>query len=273
MQGELQGRVRSVDRAMILLEAVSEPAGGHRLVDLAGRTGLSPSTVHRLLTTLEHRRFVQFDPSDGLWHVGRKAFAVGSAFMRGRNFVAPALPFLRHLRDLTRETTNLGIVEDKEILLISQIQSREISRPISRIGGRVPLFASGMGKAFLASYTPDQVSASIAKRGLRRITSKTLVRRSALDADLTAVRENGYALDDEEFIPGLRCIASVVYDDMRQALCAVSVSGPLSRIPLERVPAIGKLVAATALELTLCLGGVIPEQNHSDLSAEAVSAR
>src|SRR5690606_33387535 len=79
------GTVQSVDRAMAILELLGEDEEGFRLTDISRRTGLSASTVHRLLTTLEQRRFVQFDPTDSMWHVGRTAFAVGSAFTRQRN--------------------------------------------------------------------------------------------------------------------------------------------------------------------------------------------
>jgi len=78
---------------------------GYRLTDLAVRTGLSTSTVHRLLTTLEKRRFVQFDRDESMWHIGAQSFAVGSTFLRRRNFLTQALPYLRKLRDQTRETT------------------------------------------------------------------------------------------------------------------------------------------------------------------------
>ena len=149
----LTGACSPFDRAMTLLEVLSEEDRGQRLTDLARRTGLSLTTVHRLLTTLEQRHFVQFSLGDNLWHVGRQTYMVGSAFVRDRHFVAPALPFLRRLRDLTRETANLGVVDNGEIILVNQIESREITRAISRIGGRTPMTASGMGKAVLSCYS------------------------------------------------------------------------------------------------------------------------
>src|SRR5690554_6772817 len=160
------GIVQSVDRAMAILEVLGDEEEGCRLSDIARSTGLSVSTVHRLLTTLEQRRFVQFNRSDNLWHVGRGAFAVGSAFTRQRNFVAPALPILRRLRDQTRETANLGIIEDGEVVVLTQVESREIMRAITRVGGRAPVASSGMGKAILAAYRDDDVDAMITRHGL-----------------------------------------------------------------------------------------------------------
>ena len=104
------GGVQSVDRALSILETLAEDDEGYRLSDLAVRTGLSASTVHRLLATLESRRFVQFDRAESKWHVGIRSFTVGASFARRRNFSAQAIPYLRKLRDLTRETANLAVV-------------------------------------------------------------------------------------------------------------------------------------------------------------------
>src|ERR1041385_5824105 len=106
------GGVQSVDRALSILETLAEDDEGYRLSDLAVRTGLSTSTVHRLLATLENRRFVQFDRTESKWQVGARCFTVGATFARRRNFSAQAVPYLRKLRDLTRETANLAVVGD-----------------------------------------------------------------------------------------------------------------------------------------------------------------
>ena len=250
------GTVQSVWRALTLLELLAEDDEGSRLTELAERSSLSPSTVHRMLTTLEARRFVQFDPSEGLWHVGREAFAVGASFVRRRNFVAQALPFLRQLRDNTRETANLGIVEDGEIIVATQVESREIMRTIARVGGRVPMLASGMGKAMLSTYRPADVAAVIARFGLRQMTSATITGPDALTRQLEVARRVGYAVDDEEFVPGLRCVAAVVHGQAGEALCAISVSGLSARMERARLPLIGEHVARVAADLTRALGGL-----------------
>jgi IclR family acetate operon transcriptional repressor len=257
-EGAKGGAVQSVDRAMLLLEALGEDEEGYRLTDLAIRTGLSPSTAHRLLTTLEKRRFVAFDQSDNMWHIGRQSFAIGAAFIRRRNFVAPALPFLRRLRDLTHETANLGIVDDGEVIVLTQVESREIMRAITKVGGRVPMVTSGIGKAILATYADEEVVAIIQRHGMKRLTPKSVVRAGELRDALATVRRDGYAVDDQEFLMGLRCVAAVVYNDQAEALAAISVSGLASRVPRERVPELGRLVRETARELTLALGGRLP---------------
>ena len=253
------GGVQSVDRALQIIETLAEDDEGYRLSDLAVRTGLSTSTAHRLLTTLEKRRFVQFDRSESKWHVGAQSFAVGATFTRRRNFVAQAIPYLRKLRDLTRETANLAVVDDESIIVLTRVESREIMRSLTKVGGRVAMVASGVGKAVLATYADEDVSAIIRHHGMPRLTEKSIVRAGELFRQLETIRRQGYAVDDEEACMGLRCVAAVVFNDCSEPLAAISVSGMTSRMTDERLPAIGAMVREVAAELTTALGGLMPE--------------
>jgi IclR family acetate operon transcriptional repressor len=252
------GGVQCVDRALLIIETLAEDDEGYRLSDLAVRTGLSTSTAHRLLATLEKRRFVQFDRYESKWHVGAQSFAVGATFARRRNFVAQAMPYLRKLRDQTRETANLAVVDDETIIVLTRMESREIMRSLTKVGGRVAMVASGVGKAVLATYSDEDVNAIIRRQGMPRLTEKSIVRPSELFRELQAIRRQGYAIDDEEARIGLRCVAAVVYSDCSEPLAAISVSGMTSRVTEDRLPALGKTVQEVAAELTVALGGVMP---------------
>jgi IclR family acetate operon transcriptional repressor len=252
------GGVQSVDRALLIIETLAEDDEGYRLSDLAVRTGLSTSTAHRLLATLERRRFVQFDRFESKWHVGAQSFAVGATFARRRNFVAQAMPYLRKLRDQTRETANLAVVDDESIIVLTRMESREIMRSLTKVGGRVAMVASGVGKAVLATYSDEDVNAIICRRGMPRLTAKSIVRPSELFRELQVIRRQGYAVDDEEARMGLRCVAAVVYSDCGEPLAAISVSGMTSRVTDDRLPALGKTVREVVAELTVSLGGVMP---------------
>lgn len=253
------GGVQSVDRALSILETLAEDDEGYRLSDLAIRTGLSASTVHRLLATLESRRFVQFDRAESKWHVGVRSFTVGASFARRRNFSTQAIPYLRKLRDLTRETANLAVVDDEFIIVLTRMESREIMRSLTQVGGRVPMVTSGVGKAVLATYSDEDVGAVIRHHGMPRLTEKSIVRPSDLFKELEKIRKQGFALDDEEACMGLRCIAAVVYNDCAEPLAAISVSGMTSRLTDDRLPEIGQIVREVAGELTVALGGVFPK--------------
>lgn len=252
------GGVQSVDRALSILETLAEDDEGYRLSDLAVRTGLSASTVHRLLATLESRRFVQFDRAESKWHVGVRSFTVGASFARRRNFSTQAIPYLRKLRDLTRETANLAVVDDEFIIVLTRMESREIMRSLTQMGGRVPMVTSGVGKAVLATYSDEDVGAVIRHHGMPRLTEKSIVRPSDLFRELEKIRKQGFAIDDEEACMGLRCIAAVVYNDCAEPLAAISVSGMTSRLTDDRLPEIGQIVREVAGELTVALGGTMP---------------
>ena len=270
------GGVQSVDRALLIIETLAEDDEGYRLTDLAVRTGLSSSTVHRLLTTLEKRRFVQFDRDELMWHIGAQSFAVGSTFVRRRNFVTQALPYLRKLRkkyaviqDDDRLVTTLQKLwwgawkgpssESRGLSREVHQASREIMRSVTKVGGRVPMVASGLGKALLSTYSEQDVFAIIQREGMPRLTSKSIVRAGELSKSLHDIRQQGYSVDDEEALIGLRCVSAVVYDDCSEPLAAISVSGKASRVPNDRLPVLGKLVQEVAAELTKALGGVVPD--------------
>lgn len=258
----LHGRVQSVDRAMMLLEAMGEDEEGNRLIDLASRTGLAPSTVHRILTTLEQRQFIQFNPNDRMWHIGRQAFAIGSAFTRRSNIVATALPFLRRLRDQTRETVNLGFMQDGEMVFVDRIESRDIIRSVTRVGGKAPMTASAMGKAILATCSREEMAAVMEREGGRRFTVNTLTDLQTLQANLEDVRKEKYAVDDEELVPGLRCVAAAVFNHQGDAICAISISSLSARITMDRVPMLGHLLVEASQKLTTALGGVTNPPNR-----------
>src|ERR1700731_1308947 len=252
------GGVQCVDRALLIIETLAEDDEGYRLSDLAVRTGLSTSTVHRLLATMEKRRFVQFDRYESKWHVGAQSFAGGATFARRRNFVAQAMPYLRKLRDQTRETANLAVVDDESIIVLTRMESREIMRSLTKVGGRVAMVASGVGKAGLATYSDEDVNAIICRQGMPRLTAKSIVRPGELFRELETIRQRGYAVDDEEARMGLRCVAAVVYNDCSEPLAGISVSGRTTRISDQNLRVLGCILREIAAELTLVLGAVIP---------------
>ncbi|MET0170692.1 MAG: IclR family transcriptional regulator [Aliihoeflea sp.] len=250
---DMTGTVQSVDRALHLLQLLAARSTGARLSDLAREAALPQSTTHRLLTALERRGFVQFEASAMRWHVGGNAFLVGMAFSRWQNFVAAAAPFLRRLRDITRETVNLGVLEDGDVITVAQVESREIKRAISPLGGRVPVLNSGMGKAILATWPDEAIVQLVKHRRLHRFTANSL--RSLEDAsqEISRIRQCGYACDNEEFVSGTRCVAAVILSTSGEAIGAVSVSAQADRLSLLAVPSLGKKVVNVAAEISSML--------------------
>jgi IclR family acetate operon transcriptional repressor len=256
------GKNQSLTRALTLLQRLSESPKGMQLTDLSYQLGMPAATVHRLLSTFEELNFVEQDPEQGLWYVGLKTFTVGNAFLNRRDYVAIARPHMHALVEQCGETVNLGVIDDGEVVFISQVESQEVMRMIVRLGSRSPIHASGVGKAMLASMSEQRVSRILARRGLARFTDHTIDNPADLRAELEQIRLQGYALDDEEHAIGLRCVASPIFDENGQALAAISLSGPKARIVDNRLSELGNAIRQTAAEITLALGGLVPDSQE-----------
>ena len=216
------------------------------------------STTHRLLTTMQQLGFVRQVGELGHWAVGAHAFVVGSSFLQSRNLLAIVHPILRQLMEDSGETVNLAVLDqsDHQAIIIDQVQCTQLMRMSAPIGGKLPMHASGAGKAFLAQLSEEQVTSLLHRKGLHAYTHATLVSPLHLKEDLAQTRKRGYSFDDEEHALGLRCVAACIYDEHREPFAAISISGPISRMTDDRVTELGALVIKAAKEVTLAYGGV-----------------
>jgi IclR family acetate operon transcriptional repressor len=256
--GAVTAQVQSLTRGLSILECLAKAEGGLTLTDIAQRVQLPPSTVHRLLATLERMGYVYPAGELGRWYVGLQAFAVGSSFLSSRDFIAQSHPFMRRLMDQSGETVNLAILDGTEAVFVDQVQCREMMRTIVKLGSRAPLHASGVGKAMFASLPDDQIDAILKVRGLPRITGNTITTPETMWSSIRVIRQRGWSFDDEEHAIGTRCVGAPIYDEHIETLGAISLAGPSSRLPDERIKQMGPLVAHAAEELTLRLGGKWP---------------
>ena len=251
-------QVQSLARALAILNRLAAAEEGATLTEVAQQVGLSPSTAHRLLTTLEGERYVHFDAERRLWSVGVQAFVAGSGFLKTRSLAAAARPHMRALMEDGGETVNLAVEDGGEAVYLAQVECRQMMRAFARPGGRVPLHCSSVGKALLSAMGEAELARVLHRHGLARLTVKTVTSGAALREDLRAARARGYAVDDEENAVGLRCVAAVVFNEAAEPVAAMSLSGPMARIPDERIPVLGELVRRKADAATAGLGGVLP---------------
>ncbi|MCC7326336.1 MAG: helix-turn-helix domain-containing protein [Burkholderiales bacterium] len=256
--GAVTAQVQSLSRGLSLLEALARAEGGLTLTDLAHRVQLAPSTAHRLLATLEKMGYVYQGGELGRWYIGLQAFTVGTSFLANRDFVAQSHPYMRRLMEQSGETANLGILDGTEAVFIDQVQCREMMRTIVKLGSRVPLHASGVGKAIFAALPDEQIDAILKVKGLPRITANTITSPETMWASVRVIRQRGWSFDDEEHALATRCVAAPIFNEHAEVLGAISLAGPSSRLPDERIKQLGPLVAHTAVELTQRLGGRPP---------------
>ncbi len=252
-----QNIVKSLDRAIVVLEHLSA-RGGATLTELAQETAQSPATLYRVLTTFEARGLVDFDPAAQTWHIGAGAFHIGARFLRRTALVERARPVLRALMQDTGETANLGIARDGQVLFVSQVETHQNIRAFFPPGTLSPMHASGIGKALLAHLPEAERRRIVTREGLTRFTDTTLTDPDRLDDALATIRQRGFAIDNEERNPGMRCVAAPVFDLHGEAVAGLSISGPSARLPEPDLAGIGRRVARAAADLSTGLGGLPP---------------
>jgi len=251
-----QNTIKSLDRAMEVFEYLSE-AQGKPLTQIADEMGQSPATVYRILVTLEGRGLVEFDRLEQIWHIGPNAFVIGARFLRRTSLVDRARPIMRKLMEITGETANLGVEREGAVLFLSQVETHESIRAFFPPGTLSQMHASGIGKVLLAQMDADRLNRVLAGQRLEVFTERTITERDALLEDLTAIRDRGFSVDNEERNLGMRCIAAPVFDINGEAVAGISVSGPTSRISPEDIERLSAPVTEAARELTAAIGGAV----------------
>lgn len=251
------GAVQALDRGLALLEILAEE-DGLTLSELSRRSGVSASTVHRVLLTLESRAYVQHDMERGLWLVGVGAFKTGSAFLRNRRIASMGRTTMHGLMEASGETVNLGIEDNGEVVFISQVESHDTLRAFFRAGSRGAMHASGVGKALLAEFPEHRVRQICARHRLERFTEHTITDLARFLRELAEGRSRGWALDDEERSLGMRCVAAPIFNEHGEAIAGVSVSGPAVRVTPGKLDDYGPMVRRAADEITLSIGGRLP---------------
>ncbi len=249
--------VQALDRAMVLLTALAEEDKA-TLTELALKTGMSPSTAHRLLSTLQRHGVTDFDDMTQDWMVGVEAFRIGSSFVRRTRITEMGREVMRALMEDTGETANMAIADQGDVVFISQVETHHPIRAFFRPGTRGHMHASGIGKALLAAYSRTEVEKVLQKKGLPSFTPKTLTSVDALMADLETTRTRRWSLDDEERNLGMRCLAAAIFNEYGEPVAGISVSGPTARIDDEKLGELGPRVRRAAEEITGLIGGVAP---------------
>jgi DNA-binding IclR family transcriptional regulator len=249
--------VQSLERAFDLLEALA--AGGEAgVTELASRTGLVPSTAHRLLATLTKRGYVT--QSAGRYMLGYKIGEVaGGIEHRLSRLKAVARPHLESVQRATGETVNLVVLDGDRVVYVDQVEGSRSVRMFTAVGTAALAHTTGSGKSILA-YGPPEVPAALYadREPLLRLTPRTLVTLEALEDDFARIRRRGYAIDNEEHEEGVGCVATPLFDHTGEPCAAMSVSGPAARILHADTAELGALLVAHAHEISVALGYRMP---------------
>jgi IclR family acetate operon transcriptional repressor len=248
--------IQSVDRAMTLLEAIADAGGETTLTELSHRTKLNISTCHHLLSTLVARGYVAKVPVRRTYALGARILFLSHACLRQVDLPRRAEPFITRINETTGETVHLAVLQGETMVALSK---REARHPIRVDGGTVGKAASAhataTGKAMLAWLPEHEIKRIVSVHGMTKFTPHTITEFPALIEDLRHVRRNGYALDREEFNPGVICVGAAIRDHSGAVVGAISASAPTMRTSEDHLALMREEVVAAARALSAELGG------------------
>jgi DNA-binding IclR family transcriptional regulator len=239
----------SVSKALALLDAFTAEKPESTLSELARRAGAHKSSTFRVLGTLEAHGFVERLPSGRGYRLGWKLAELAGRLLARGGLRELAAPFMEELAERTGEIVHLSVLDRGEIVYL---EKRGRSQPLTvstSIGGRSPAHASAMGKVLLAGLPAGEAGRQLGPRSLRRFTPTTITDRRQLERELEAIRRQGYALDNEETFPGIRCVAAPLHDAGGRVLAAISVTAPTQRLGARRQAEIRQWVTDTAARI------------------------
>lgn len=248
--------IQSVDRALDVLEVLAAAGGELPLNAIAERAGLNVSTCHHLLTTMANRGYVDRNHQGRTYFLGTKILDLSSSRVRQFNILDVAMPELRRLNEVTRESVHLAGMQGSRMTTLAKLDSMHAVRVgTDTVGKGNAAHATATGKAILAWLPEPEIARVIAENGLERFTSKTLTNIADLMENLRLVRRNGYAIDDEEFEPGVVCVGAAIRDHTGAVIGSISCSMPSIRADKERVDFVINAVRGCTRALSEKLGG------------------
>jgi IclR family KDG regulon transcriptional repressor len=229
-----ENTVKSVARAMQILKLVSLKKEGSGVTELSNGVDINKSSVYRILSTLVKHGLVEQDTTTEKYKLGYGVLELAASLLESIDLRKEAAPYLRELEQATNEVIHLVVYDQGEVVYIEKLDGTETLRMHSKIGRRAPIHCTGVGKAIVAYLPPGHVLDILERHGMPELTPKTITDRQTYMKELQEIREQGYALDDEENELGIICVSAPIFDQTGQAFAAVSVSGPKIRMSEER---------------------------------------
>jgi IclR family transcriptional regulator, carbohydrate utilization repressor len=239
--------VQVIERMFALMDVLASREEAISLKEISEKTGLHPSTAHRILNDLATGRFVDRS-QPGCYRLGMRLLELGNLVKSRLSVRDAALAPMRDLHQKIQQPVNLSVRQGDEIIYVERAYSERSGMQVVRaIGGRAPLHLTSVGKLFLANDEALRVRAYATRTGLNGHTKNSLTQLPALERELTKVRQYGVARDNEELELGVRCMAAGIYDDQGKLVAGLSISAPAERLEESWLPQL-QVTAATISE-------------------------
>lgn len=253
-KGDVVARLTpAVVRSLDVLELFLEARHGLTAPEVMQRTGLPRTTVHELLTTLAQRKYLRRDDRTATYHLGLSVFRLGNAFAERLDLHSVGLMVAQSVAEECDETVHVGILEGPDVVYVCKVDSTQSVRMVSRMGGRVPASCTAVGKALLA-YVPEPERKKLLRKGLAKLTPKSITEPHVLANQLDEIRASGIAFEAGESNPDVSCVAAPVRDHTGNVIAALSISVPDMRWVQRPREEWGALASAGAARLSSELG-------------------
>lgn len=246
--------IQSVERALAILDLFDEYHVELPITEISKRMGLHKSTVHSLLKTLQEHRYIDQSAKNGKYRLGMKLLERSGQLMQSLDIGRVAQVVLADIAEQTGQTTNLVILDGNEGVYIQKVEGAKSVIRYSRIGKRIPLHCSAVGKVLAAFLSEEQLTNLIRGYDYRPMTDHTILSEAEFLQELGNVRSRGYAVDDEENEPGVRCLAVPVRDHTGEVKAAMSISMLIARVAPEDYAAYETLMLKKGQELSVQMG-------------------
>lgn len=227
--------VQSVDRALTILEVLSDHSEGLGVTDISDKVGLHKSTVYRLLSTLIYKGYVIQDSESNKYRISLKLFELGNKRIEDTNLLSASRPYTKELMEKVNEVVHLVIREGNEIIYVDKVEADNTIQMVSNIGKRSPVYCTAVGKAILAQLPEEEVEKIWNTSKIERLTEHTIIKLEDMKRELKTVKEKGYAIDNEENEIGVRCIGAPIFNRFGEVEGAISISGPTLRVTEEKL--------------------------------------
>lgn len=254
--------ITSLQRGLKILDLFAKAEKGLTATELAKRSNLPISTLHRFLVNLESSGFLTYSGA-GTYHLGIACFSLGQAALSQFDIRRVSLPYLQKLNQQTRETVHLTVRHGLSVVYVEKLDSPEPLRIHSRIGASVPLYCTAVGKVLLAYMPIAEREALLPQIEVRRVTPNTVGNLQELQTQLQTVRRAGYACDLEEHELHIRCIAAPIWDHTGFVNASLSITAPVVRMPVTRLRQLAPLIQEAGRGISRDLGYRFPTADFS----------
>ncbi|MBW2039651.1 MAG: IclR family transcriptional regulator [Deltaproteobacteria bacterium] len=225
--------IKSVANALDLLEEFSADVRELGVTELSRRLRLHKNNVFRLLATLELRGYIEQNRETENYRLGLKSLELGQTYLRQIGLVRQARPILEELAKNCDENAGLGIIRQNSMVYLDVVETEQTVRVASRIGWRLPVYCSAIGKAQIAFKSESEIEKIISWGDMKKFTENTITGREKFLQHIKEIREKGYAVDNEEYERGVKCVGVPVWDYTQNVVAGISVAGPAFRLTKE----------------------------------------